>query len=49
MVLKEGRYRLGFRKKFFMQRVMRCWDMLHREAMGASSLEVPKARLNGAA
>ena len=48
MVLKEGRYRLDVRKKFFMQGVMRCWARMSREAMGAPSLEVPKAKLDGA-
>jgi len=29
-------------------RVVRCWNRLHREAVGASSLELFKARLDGA-
>ena len=31
-----------------MQGVMRCWARMSREAMGAPSLEVPKAKLDGA-
>ncbi|KFP09818.1 hypothetical protein Z169_04796, partial [Egretta garzetta] len=44
--LKEGRFRL--RKKFFTMRVVRHWNRLPREAVDAPSLEVFKARLNGA-
>ena len=40
---KEGRFRLDVRGKFFTMRVMR-----HREAVDAPSLEVFKARLDGA-
>ena len=46
--LKEGRFRLGVRGKFFTKRVVRCWHRLPREAVGAPSLEVFKARLDGA-
>ena len=46
--LKEGRFRLNVRGKFFTERVMRCWNRLPREAMDGSSLEVFKTRLNGA-
>ncbi|KFV99948.1 hypothetical protein N326_03451, partial [Eurypyga helias] len=46
--LKVGRVRLGIRKKFFMERVMRYWTRLSREAVDAPSLDVFKARLDEA-
>ncbi|KFV56439.1 hypothetical protein N341_10695, partial [Tyto alba] len=46
--LKEGRFRLDIRKKFFDMRVVRHWHRLPREAVGAPSLEGFKARLDGA-
>ena len=46
--LKEGRFRLDRRKKFFTVRVVRHWHRLPREAVAAPSLEVLRARLNGA-
>ena len=46
--VKEGRFRLDIRKKFFPVRVVRHWHRLPREAVAAPSLEGFKARLNGA-
>ena len=43
--LKEGRFRLDIRKKFFTVRVVRHWNRFPR---AAPSLEVFKARLDGA-
>ncbi|KFV03728.1 hypothetical protein N339_12506, partial [Pterocles gutturalis] len=44
--LKEGRFRLDIRKKFFTMRVVRPWNRLSREVMDTPSLEVFKARLD---
>ena len=46
--LKEGRFRLEIRKKLFTVRAVRQWHRLPREAVDAPSVEVFKARLDGA-
>jgi len=47
--LKEGRFSLDIRKKFFTVKVLRHWNRLPREAVcGCSLSEVFKARLDGA-
>ncbi|KFR09036.1 hypothetical protein Y956_03918, partial [Nipponia nippon] len=46
--LKDGRFGVDLRKKFFTVRVVRHWKRLPREAVDAPSLEVFKARLDGA-
>ena len=45
--LKEGRFKLDARNKFFTPRVVRCWDKLPHEVMYASSLDTFKAELDG--
>jgi len=46
--LKEGKFRLDKRKKFFMMRVEKPWPRLPREAEDAPSLETFNVRLDGA-
>ncbi|KFO58405.1 hypothetical protein N302_08784, partial [Corvus brachyrhynchos] len=46
--LKEDRFRLDNRKKFFAVRVVRHRNRLPREAVDAPSLELFKARLDRA-
>ena len=46
--LREGRFRVEVRRKFFPVRVVRHWHRLPSEAVDAPSLEALKARLDGA-
>ena len=46
--MKEGRFVLDVRGKFFTKRVVRCWNRLPREVVDAPSLEVFNTRLDGA-
>ncbi|KFO75104.1 hypothetical protein N303_07602, partial [Cuculus canorus] len=46
--LERGRFRLDIRRNFFTKRVVRHWHRLPREAVDTPSLEVFKARLDGA-
>mgnify|MGYP001856641001 CR=1 FL=1 len=46
--MKKGRFRLDLRKKFFTVSVVKQWNRLPREVVGAPSLETPKVRLNEA-
>ena len=44
--LRQGRFRLDIRRKFFTQRVLTHWNRLPKEVVDAPSLEAFKARLN---
>ena len=44
--LRQGRFRLDIRKKFFTQRVVTCQYRLSKEVVDAPSLEAFKARLD---
>ena len=44
--MKEGRFRLDVRGKFFTMRVVRCWNRVPREDVDALSLDVFRARLD---
>ena len=46
--LKEGRFRIDTRKKFFTMRVVKHWNRFPSAVVDVPSLEVFKARLDGA-
>jgi len=46
--IKQGRFGLYIRKKYFTVGVVICWHRLPREAVGEPSLEVLGATLDGA-
>jgi len=45
-ILKEGTFRLDMRKKFFIIKVVKHWNMLPRDVVGTPSLEIFKFRMD---
>ena len=46
--LKEGKFRLGVKRRFFTVRLLRHWNWLPSEAVSPPSLETLKVRLDRA-
>ena len=46
--MREGRFRLDVRGKFFAKRAVRCWNRLPREVVDAPSLKLFNARWDAA-
>ena len=44
--MRQGRFSLDIRRKFFTQQVVTHWNKLPKEVVNAPSLEAFKARLN---
>ena len=44
--LRQGKFRIDVRRKFFTQRVVTHWNRLPKEAVDGPSLEAFKARLD---